>query len=1329
MPTTKSAIQETRDQLLLDRADGKYLTVVSENIGVNRPIFGFANDDLWRAIVRELAFDYKQIVTVFRDLLTLIFGPQRILRTVLALDAEVDDEQITVSDQLNIPQLGEMVIDEGLATEETVEYIFRDPRNGLVDLYSALIQNHTALVDNVENFLSADAAAGATSITLEDASLFPDPATSGDYPVLIDSGKSGTRSGTGDSFALSGVVITLTDAAGLFTSDLVGKLIVIAGATSGTNDGTFLITSVPSSTTLTYVNASGVTEAFTGTWVVHNLNVEEVVVCTAKAGSVLTVSALVNDHIGPRASFVNTGVASLSPDQTLLFGDDVSDFPASGLLRAQEADGTPEEDVRFNDKDLTNNFFELDAPLANTYTTDAAITLLREGGKVQIAQVQVKSVDWEIFETEPNKLQIYLPEEVDENRLLDATFLHDSVVGAAPSTTVATAAEIGDKQLEVADASGFPKSGIIQIDAAGTPEEISYHRIDRFVAVVYLGDTSSVVVGAGGAGDSFTFAAGIVTFVDAAALFTAGDVGRSIRIDGATSPGNDGLFVILSFVGATTITYANAAGVTETFPGGGVFTVAGPKAPETDLYVSDAKPIQEAVDAGVTSLIVGYGTATEETVAINTAVAIDLETNKITVTPLSNSHSQGDLIYAGNPEVLYLMRELTAAHAAGSQTVALFRSEYAATDLEKGQIFTTDDHRFQGSYLWDVFSRLARFCGSWVSGACASALETTLDENLAGPTFMVCSSRAGDTALEIDDASLFRPTPDFQQVRVGRNLAGTETRQINDITLRRTVTSLTGTGTAGASSFTASAGGVLPEAKGYRLFLDDDGTGTGEEVVEVASVSGTTVNIVGTLQYDHTGDSVLLLADVLTVDTLEYEHAGQVSLAQKLRLVPGVGGDWASEAVIQHQDRVASVEEVREWIDVVDASVLDSTGGRVLLNFGREEVPYKSQIELNGTGDSFAFGASVVTLTDAAGLFTADLVGRKIRIVGALTPGNNGLFTIASYVGPTQITWNNASGAAELFVDKIQKVWAVDDTPPGNEFIDETADANSATSADFRPFDMTVAQAIDDYCAFGSVQPFGKLIFDYAGGTAGIGGVVAWEYWTGSAWAALTGVTDNTTSFTVAVADGLTVTWTVPADWAALSINGEFPLYYVRARMTTIYSNDPHPTLDQVFVEGSWFVDGRGAGAATLQVADGSGFPTASFWILIGENARNMESLLVDSRSGNILTLNASYATYFAHRAGEWIKYIPGELEEVTYDGTETGGANERITFNEGQEIKLLDRHLEGEPVMLSTAQALPSVTGEDYPFYLPSNWANRLEFLFDLARAAGVQVVIITDR
>ncbi|NIT56305.1 MAG: hypothetical protein GWN00_08740 [Aliifodinibius sp.] len=78
----------------------------------------------------------------------------------------------------------------------------------------------------------------------------------------------GNVNGVGDSFNLSGSTITLTDSAGLFTADMVGKEITIAGATTGGNNGTFTITG-QTATTVTYENASGATEAFTGTWSVN----------------------------------------------------------------------------------------------------------------------------------------------------------------------------------------------------------------------------------------------------------------------------------------------------------------------------------------------------------------------------------------------------------------------------------------------------------------------------------------------------------------------------------------------------------------------------------------------------------------------------------------------------------------------------------------------------------------------------------------------------------------------------------------------------------------------------------------------------------------------------------------------------------------------------------------------------------------------------------------------------------------------------------------------------------------------------------------------------
>lgn len=96
------------------------------------------------------------------------------------------------------------------------------------------------------------------------------PTSTSDVAVLTGRGKTGAGladgQGTGDSFSLSGSTITFTDAAANFQTHDVGKEIIIAGATTPGNDGTFTIVSRISTTQVTYTNASGATEAFTGTW-------------------------------------------------------------------------------------------------------------------------------------------------------------------------------------------------------------------------------------------------------------------------------------------------------------------------------------------------------------------------------------------------------------------------------------------------------------------------------------------------------------------------------------------------------------------------------------------------------------------------------------------------------------------------------------------------------------------------------------------------------------------------------------------------------------------------------------------------------------------------------------------------------------------------------------------------------------------------------------------------------------------------------------------------------------------------------------------------------
>jgi hypothetical protein len=77
--------------------------------------------------------------------------------------------------------------------------------------------------------------------------------------------------GTGDSFTKVGNIVTLTDAGASWTSDDIGRFVTVSTpVTTPGNAGTFMIESVPSSTQVSYTNASGASEAYSGAWEVND---------------------------------------------------------------------------------------------------------------------------------------------------------------------------------------------------------------------------------------------------------------------------------------------------------------------------------------------------------------------------------------------------------------------------------------------------------------------------------------------------------------------------------------------------------------------------------------------------------------------------------------------------------------------------------------------------------------------------------------------------------------------------------------------------------------------------------------------------------------------------------------------------------------------------------------------------------------------------------------------------------------------------------------------------------------------------------------------------
>ena len=201
----------------------------------------------------------------------------------------------------------------------------------------------------------------------------------------------------------------------------------------------------------------------------------------------------------------------------------------------------------------------------------------------------------------------------------------------------------------------------------------------------------------------------------------------------------------------------------------------------------------------------------------------------------------------------------------------------------------------------------------------------------------------------------------------------------------------------------------------------------------------------------------------------------------------------------------------------------------------------------------------------------------------------------------------------------MPRVWYFDDS--ASEFTEETLDAKGPSNADWTVFPAT--EAVGDYAAFGYTSTFTQLKFDYANGTAGVGGTVSWEYWNGTTWTALSGVTDNTNSLTVAVADGLTVTWTLPTDWATRTLSSVESLYYVRARINTVYTTNP--ILDQGYVLGTGHAVVESV--AVIPGADGSGQTQDStardeVWLIVkrtinGATKRYIEFFEIDYSDGD----------------------------------------------------------------------------------------------------------------
>lgn len=177
-----------------------------------------------------------------------------------------------------------------------------------------------------------------------------------------------------------------------------------------------------------------------------------------------------------------------------------------------------------------------------------------------------------------------------------------------------------------------------------------------------------------GTGDDITGTAPNMTLTDAGGSFTAAMVGREITIAGATTPANNGTFLITSYTSATVIGYSNASGVAETFTG--TYSIAA-----NFVVLSDAA---------------------SETPSAN--IAINASTSGAVVAELSGdvgSHALTEVAgdNALNPQNLVFVIDADTGDpikSSNRQVYGLLQVENGATD---GGVFNDSNHQAQISFV------------------------------------------------------------------------------------------------------------------------------------------------------------------------------------------------------------------------------------------------------------------------------------------------------------------------------------------------------------------------------------------------------------------------------------------------------------------------------------------------------------------------------------------------------------------------------------------------------------------------------------------------------
>lgn len=486
-----SAIAEVRDELSLDFADQAYLDVVSANLGLTRPVFGF-RDKIWRAITKEIALDYKQIRTKFRALLTILVGPQKTLVTSFSEAIPAGTQRFYVHRTDHIPQVGTMVLDEGLPTEETIPFVLTDKYSNLVYLERPTAFAHAGWSSDAESVLAVDAQAGATQLILFSTDLFP---TSGyPYTLVVDRGTPAEEVVTVLNNDVYDGVLTVTPTVRShqapqpslvraefsptfsYVMNMGGSVLQLSFTADADNfptSGALLLG--PSSSTYNVLSSTSNTVTVPGTpfslnrQIRHRVRFSDTTPTTALRSKEFQVIANSQDEIFIEGTFPASpalgDVFSIRP---------VVEFISTDYSSAQIT--------------LARDIADLDIASSTT------VELLSPGTSlVAFGPVQLKGTGWDVIQTDPNHVEVLLPVGLDPSDLRSASYLHTAGVVPTPSTATTAPLAPGALLVSVASTAGLPFIGAITLDVGGVNEEsLMYRVVDATTLELVNGTVSNV---------------------------------------------------------------------------------------------------------------------------------------------------------------------------------------------------------------------------------------------------------------------------------------------------------------------------------------------------------------------------------------------------------------------------------------------------------------------------------------------------------------------------------------------------------------------------------------------------------------------------------------------------------------------------------------------------------------------------------------------------------------------------------------------------------------------------------------------------------------------